>query len=129
VPSWQPNWSDVRFDHPSAAAAVDALVGASRRLEDQQQVRAALIELATAEWRGPGHDAWVEMQQRLVAEHLELGVGLRQDVRRIEAAALLARRDQTNREVEREAWYRESAAEAALAVAPASLASQAPIAW
>jgi len=129
VPSWQPNWSDVRFDHVAAAAAVEALVGASRRLADQHQVRATLTELATAEWRGPGHDTWVELQQRLVVEHVELGLNLREDASRIEGAVLLARRAQANREVEREAWFREAAAEAAVAGAADLVVTQAPMAW
>jgi len=129
VPSWQPNWVDVRFDHHAAAAAVDLLIATSRQFADQHQARVEQTALATVEWRGPGHDKWVEAQQQLMAEHVELGRALRDDAARIEDAALLARRDQANREVEREAWIRESAVEAAVASAVASAAAQAPMAW
>lgn len=122
MPSWQPNWADVRFDHLASALAVDALISAARRLEVQHEVRAALTAQATAEWSGPGHDRWVEIRRQLVVEHLQLGSVLRADARTIEDTALRARREQTNREVEREAWLSESAAEAAAAAVAGAIA-------
>jgi len=129
MPSWQPNWIDVAFDYIGAAVAIDTLTGVSRQLKHQLDIRGSLMSQALEQWSGPGHDRWVEVQQQLVAEHLELASMLRDDARGIEVAARAARREQTNREAEREVWWRESAAEAALAAAAPILGTQAPIAW
>jgi len=122
VPSWQPNWDDVRFDHGGAVEAIEALTAAYRRLEDQRETRAALAVMATRQWRGPAREIWVEIVAQLVVEQTLLALELRDDARRIETAAIWARREQANREVEREIWFRESALEADLvtAVSPRS---------
>ena len=106
MPDWQPEWSDVAFDHAAASTAAEECRASARALD------AALAGLsglpATDHWVGRFKDDWSADQN---PTRTDLG-GTRDDLRAlaraIEQAAADARAEQTRREDERERWWEEA---------------------
>lgn len=107
MPSWQPDWSDVPFDHPAAheyAAACRRTSSTLRQIADQ---RTHLASLAVVDWEGPkrvrfdGDIARWNTEASTVADQL-LAVATR-----VEAASETARHLQAQREAGRVRWWAE----------------------
>lgn len=113
MPSWQPVWRDVRFDHAAAGETVEQLRAAARRLLAVQEDRAGLADAARLEWRGRFRVDFdrSHAQQRRWVESLVARLLLQ--AARIEAAAAAATAEQARREADRRRWHDEAAAERA----------------
>lgn len=126
MPSWTPNWSDVRFDHAAAARAADECERAATILRDRTADRMAEADRAREEWEGRYRR---DFDQALVgirseADALEGALrGLAADIR---LAADRARAEQSRREAERDRWTREKAAEDA-AAPPVPVGARGPL--
>lgn len=106
-PTWQPDWTDVRFDHAAAAEAARACRRAARRLTELAVERTGLDGAATLEWRGRyrgDFDHVRGVHQRWTARLVD---DLRAQADRLEAAADTARSLQRQREEERARWREE----------------------
>lgn len=116
MPDWQPNWSDVVFDHGAATTAVEECRAAARSVD------AALTGLAglpaTDHWVGRYKDDWSDDQGPTRTDLTRTAADLRALARAIEAAAGEARAEQAHREGERERWWAEVRAENAEDPAP-----------
>ena len=53
MPNWSPNWTDVRWDHAAANAAITALNQAAAALESGNTERIRQARTAVEEWSGP----------------------------------------------------------------------------
>ena len=117
MPSWQPKWDDVHFDHTEANEAVLLCRGALITLADRHAVLQGPYQMACVNWRGVKRyrfDAeWsaMHLQAEALAEQLRAHiVKLQHD----SSAALV---EQRTREAERARWFREKAIEEAAAAA------------
>ena len=137
MPTWSPNWVDVRFDQGAAIDAVAALRSAARRLDDQAGQRAALVESADAEWRGPNRDRFMQNIDVLRRDASALAQQMRMDASAVDSSAASATVEQRTRLDSRSLWIRlrdaevlavERAADERATAAQSGLA-QAPIAW
>jgi hypothetical protein len=117
MPSWQPKWDDVQFDHAEANEAVLLCQGALVTLADRHAVLQGPYQMACVNWRGVKRyrfDAeWSAMhvQAEAIAEQLRIHIV---KLQRDSSAALI---EQRTREAERARWFREKAAEEAAAAA------------
>ncbi|HEX2851070.1 MAG TPA: WXG100 family type VII secretion target [Acidimicrobiales bacterium] len=117
MPSWQPNWTDVRFDHAAARAVVEELRRCARLLDDQTDHRLRLAAEATRAWRGPARDRFDGELARMKAQAADLAAALRSAARAIESAADDARLEQARRDADRRRWTEEHRREEARAEA------------
>jgi hypothetical protein len=110
VPDWQPNWSDVAFDHGAATTAAAECRASARALDTALGGLDGLP--ATDHWVGQYEDDWSADQ---APTRTDLG-GTRDDLRAlaraIDQAAADARAEQTHREQERARWREEAREEA-----------------
>lgn len=100
----EPIWVDVDFDHAVAREAVDVLLAAARRLDEQILRRSSMASELGKQWRGGHRDAWFDTFARLRSDSVEVAAQLRSDASRIEAAAMAARNEQARREQQRADW-------------------------
>jgi uncharacterized protein YukE len=103
MPSWSPNWSDVRFDHAAAAAAIAELRRAATVVDAASDRRGSLANTATQRWEGRHRETFDDEVRRLQHDGRDLADAMRREAGRIE---------QSRREEARRQWHRESAAEA-----------------
>jgi uncharacterized protein YukE len=115
MPDWQPDWSDVRFDHAAAEAAAAECDRTAAVIGDQRACRAELARLAGARWRGRNRDDFDAAAARLDGDAAALAATLTSLAARIRQAADQARAEQARREAQRASWHREQAREAELA--------------
>lgn len=113
MPSWQPNWTDVRFDHDAARAAVDELRRCATLIDDQTDQRVRLAVSAQQSWRGNARDRFDDELARMRGQAAGLAESLRAAARAIEVAVDDARVEQARREADRRRWTDESAREQA----------------
>ena len=111
MPAWQPNWSDVRFDHMLAEAAVDELRRCAFLLDRQTERRAALARTAQQQWRGRARERFDDELARMIRQGADLVHALRRAAAAIERAADDARVEQRRREDDRTRWWDEKRAE------------------
>jgi hypothetical protein len=104
MPSWQPNWVDVRFDHNAANVAAAELRTVSRRLDEQNQLRSELAINASEEWRGANNVHWTAAKARLTSDTATLSAQLLSAAQQIEAAGAAAQREQQRRNTQRDHW-------------------------
>ena len=112
MPSWSPNWSDVRFDHAAAASAIAELRRAARVVDDANERRSALARRAVHRWEGPHRRSFDSDVRRLQSEGGDLADAMRREAGRIADAAHAARVEQARREEDRRRWHREADEEA-----------------
>jgi uncharacterized protein YukE len=112
MPSWSPNWSDVRFDHAAAAAAIAELRRAATVVDAASDRRGSLANTATQRWEGRHRETFDDEVRRLQHDGRDLADAMRREAGRIADAAETARIEQSRREEARRQWHRESAAEA-----------------
>jgi hypothetical protein len=129
MPTWQPKWDDVMFDHAETNEAISLCRGALVTLADRHAVLQGPYEMACVNWKGVKRyrfDAeWAAMHghAETVAEQL------RAHIRRLGQESDSALVEQRQRENERARWFREKAAEdAAREVARVAAARSAALA-
>ena len=121
MPNWQPNWSDVVFDHDAAEAAASMLDRAAARLREVYDSSCTEHRQQSTEWRG-GRRREFERDlsgcTRAAAVDIET---MRFEASRIRNAAATARSEQWYREQQRVQWHQEAfTEEAARRAAPLS---------
>lgn len=116
MPDWQPNWSDVDFDHAAATTAAEECRSSARALDTALGGLDGLP--ATDHWVGRYKDDWSADQTPTRTDLSGTRDDLRALARAIDRAAADARAEQAHRESERERW-REEAREEAEAEEPA----------
>ena len=123
MPSWQPDWNDVRFDHGAADAAVVELEASADLLVETGASLHRSASVAQEEWRGRYRERFDD--ELIDLDHRREGLlwNLRADAARIRDAAERARLEQRRREAERSRWFQEAAAEQAAAQTAAQAAA------
>ena len=111
MPSWSPDWTDVRFDHALCEYAVAALRSAAARLGETATARAGAAEDARREWRGRHRETFDAELASLQRASSELHSRLLDAVRQLGRAAEDARDEQSRREADRRRWHEEAAEE------------------
>lgn len=112
MPSWSPNWSDVRFDHAAASAAIAELRRAANVVDDAGEQRGTLAHRASQRWEGQHRTTFDGDVRRLQTGGADLADAMRREAGRIADAAHDARVEQSRREEDRRRWQREADAEA-----------------
>lgn len=112
MPTWQPIWTDVRFDHAKAADAAFELRRCASLLERQTDQRMRLAATAQREWRGRARDQFDDELARISVRATWLAEGLRRLASSIDEAADDARLEQRRRESDRARWHDEQRREA-----------------
>ncbi len=116
MPDWQPDWSDVAFDHAAATTAVTECRSSARSIDTALAGLAGLP--ATDHWVGRYEDDWSADQGPTRTDLTGTAADLRALARAIEQAAADARAEQAHREAERERWREEARTEAEEAARP-----------
>lgn len=113
MPSWQPNWEDVRFDYPGAEQAAADCDGCAQFLAGRHAALRPPIDAARAQWRGLNRERFDD-EATAIDHHAEgLADELRMTAARIRAQADEARAEQHRRMLDREHWFAELAREEA----------------
>lgn len=107
MPTWQPNWQDVRFGFSQVEDAADACERLARQLEQTQSQRRHRGEQALAEWRGHHADEFREYLHRSDGESSDLVAALRQTATQLRSGADRARVEQRSRDATRLEWRRQ----------------------
>jgi uncharacterized protein YukE len=107
MPTWQPNWLDVRFDDARAQAAIDALRQCAGVVDAQAEQRAALARLAQTDWHGGARDRFDIELARMMREASDLAAALRATAARIEVGRDEAHLEQARRVDARDRWWDE----------------------
>ncbi|MEI7772500.1 MAG: hypothetical protein WCI67_21100, partial [Chloroflexales bacterium] len=107
MPSWNPNWQDVRWDHGASDAAISALGRAASEVDHLagERARAALTMLG--EWRGEHRQSFDDRLRRADGEDVALADDLRRAAHDLARLGQQARDEQARRERERAEWDRE----------------------
>jgi uncharacterized protein YukE len=113
VPSWQPPWQDVRFDHAAAHAAAAALDSAANRLAAHLDRRASAVHAARAQWQGQHRDRFDAQFRASQVEGHDIVLWCRRLAAEARAASDQARLEQARRQRLRDRWHAERAVEAA----------------
>lgn len=111
MPDWQPNWSDVDWDHGAAEAAIGALRRAADVLDQITSQRERVADEARAEWRGRYRKSFDGQFQQMVSHARQLAGEYRDAANQIARASQWAWDEQRRREQERARWYMEKEAE------------------
>jgi hypothetical protein len=123
MPSWQPNWDDVRFDH---GAAKEAIATCTAAIEQLGNVRHAHVNAATSartDWTGSASSRFDEQRTAVDAAIDGARDALDAAIAAIEAAIDEAHAEQRHRVSERQRWRDERDAENAAAAAAAAAAA------
>jgi hypothetical protein len=109
VPNWQPNWTDVVFDHGKAQSAVDACNQAAGALDTVLAgFDGANVTLTTnGEWQGRYRADYDREAPAIATDGQDTRRALRQLAQAITDAMGEARREQAHRVSERERWRTE----------------------
>lgn len=118
MPSWQPNWQDVEFDHGKCEAAVAACIAAASQLEAAQGPLDSAATEAQVDWTGNTVDEFRTASDDADGERESLAEQLRDLASSLEAGAEAATAEQTARENDRERWRQQRDAERAAAGQP-----------
>lgn len=117
MPDWQPNWADVQFDHP-AAAAITARNSAGTTIESTLNAEVAGLPATQEDWGGPAREEFNSGEQQIRTLRQQVRT-LRQQVRDdlaqlardIAPAAEAARAEQARRVADRQRWHQAAQAE------------------
>ncbi len=107
MPSWNPNWSDVRWDWGAADAAVRALRRAADSLDTLTDARIREARDAQAEWRGRFRLQFDGDLESLVRDARNLAAQYRHKADQLHGLGQRAREEQHHREDERRRWWDE----------------------
>lgn len=116
MPDWQPDWTDVAFDHAAATTAVEQCRASARAVDGALGGLAGLP--ATDHWVGRYKDDWSDDQGPTRTDLQGTAADLRSLATAIEQAAAGARAEQTRREQDRDRWWDEVRAENEESTAP-----------
>jgi hypothetical protein len=111
VPSWSPNWTDVRFDHQAAQAAADACERAASVVRDTTGHGQLLAAGARREGAGAWRLPFDETLATLAARAEEAESRLRQVAQQLRESSRSAHAEQAARLESRHRWMLEAAAE------------------
>lgn len=127
MPTWQPVWTDVTFDHVAAASAADQCEAMAARLRDGISERNRLAAVARDEWTGPYRDEFDTELAALTSGTVDTESRLRALAAAIRRAAAEGTAEQAVRLADRARWSQEKAAEdAAFSHLAPGLAGAAP---
>jgi uncharacterized protein YukE len=115
VPSWQPEWRDVRFDHAACAAAVAACRAAASQLGTASEALEATAGTAAADWTGDAQRRFVDASRVATTDQRALVDDLETLATALAAGARSAEDEQDRRERDRRRWRDERDAEVAAA--------------
>jgi len=107
MPSWQPNWNNVNWNHGAAGDAANELRRAADLLEETAARRKHAADTARREWRGRYRDEFDHNLDDMLRRARELAERMRHKAREIDDAGNRAREQQRHRERERERWHHE----------------------
>ena len=111
MPNWQPDWTDVQFDHGAAHEYAAACRRASATVRQVADERRYLATEAIVDWEGPNRDRFDADLVRWNFEASTVADRLIHTANSVEAHADAARREQAQRELHRSRWWAESRAE------------------
>ncbi len=111
MPTWQPDWSDVPFDHAAAREYASACRQTSATLRHTADQRTHLASEAAVDWEGPKRDRFDRDITTWNSEAAALADQLASVAKRVEDASDTARRLQAQREGDRARWWAEIQAE------------------
>jgi uncharacterized protein YukE len=111
MPTWSPNWSDVVFDHQSAHDYAEACRRTGSELTRIRGQRELLARSAVIEWEGANRTRFDHEITRWDRQAESLANQLVTTARQVEAAAAEAQQTQAHRELLRQQWLDEDAAE------------------
>lgn len=107
MPDWSPNWTDVRWDHAAATAAITALNQAAGAIEGGNTERINQARSAVEQWSGPHRVTFDEYLKKVLKEGGDLAAAYRQAAQDIANASRLATEEQNRRVRDRQRWYDE----------------------
>ncbi|MBX0330383.1 hypothetical protein K2Z83_22235 [Oscillochloris sp. ZM17-4] len=107
MPSWQPNWQDVIWDHGAADAAVAALGRAASEIDRAAGERARAALTLLGEWRGAHRLSFDDQLRRADGEDQALAGDLRRAAQEVSRLSQQAREEQARRVYDRAEWRRE----------------------
>jgi uncharacterized protein YukE len=107
MPSWEPNWEDVRWDHGAAQGAISALRQAADLLDQRADERARVARDATEQWRGRYREEFDDHLNQMLRRAHDLASECRDKSNEIARADQRAFDEQRRRVRERERWLRE----------------------
>ena len=107
MPNWSPNWTDVRWDHAAANAAITALNQAASALDSGNSERIRQAQIAVEEWAGPHRVTFDEYLQRVLKEGGDLATAYRRAAQNIANASQQATEEQNRRNRDRLRWENE----------------------
>jgi uncharacterized protein YukE len=103
----EPNWEDVRWDHPVSDEAAAALGRAAAEVEQLLAEEAHRAARELPEWQGGAYERFLQRRLSLREELRELALACRAAAGEVRRAAARAREEQARREREREEWEEE----------------------
>ena len=107
MPGWNPNWSDVRFDHAAVAAAADTCRRTAGSLDMATDAHVRAFRDAAEAWTGRAADRLGDQAHHLEDRAGDLVAQLLRAADGLEAAGEQARQEQRHREAERDRWRAE----------------------
>lgn len=107
MPSWEPNWDDVRWDHGAAQGAISALRQAADLLDGTADERARVARDATEQWRGRYREEFDDHLKQMLTRAHDLARQFRDKSDEIARADQGAYEEQRQRERDRERWRQE----------------------
>ena len=107
MPSWQPNWEDVKWDWGAASNAVQALRRSADLMETTARQRMGVAHQAQTEWRGRYRLEFDDKLRYMDQRAYGIASELRALAARIASASEAARAEQSHRESERARWRSE----------------------
>lgn len=111
MPSWQPNWTDVEFDHAAAERAVGACKSAATTIESTLNAQVRCLPSTIQDWSGKARDDFIVGESEIRRLRVQVREDLDQLARVIVAAAEAAKAEQAKREADRQRWRDEAEAE------------------
>ena len=107
MPSWQPNWSDVRWNWAAAEEAAAELCRVADLIEQLTAHRRRMAAEATATWRGGHRRRFDGELADIVRDAQSIAYEYRRMAAAIRTASEAARAEQLRREAERRRWWEE----------------------
>ncbi|MDQ7030120.1 MAG: hypothetical protein Q9O62_10265 [Ardenticatenia bacterium] len=107
MPSWQPNWSDVRWNWAVAEEAAAELSRVADLLEQLTAQRRRMAAHITATWHGGYRRRFDDELAETVRNAQTIAYEYRRMAAAIRAASQAARAEQLRREAERRRWWEE----------------------
>ncbi len=108
MPNWSPNWTDVRWDHAAANAAIAALNQAAAALDSGNTDRIRQAQTAVEEWFGGHRVTFDEYLTKVLKEGGDLATQYRRAAQDIANASTQATDAQNQRLRDRRRWEDES---------------------